>query len=246
VIRLADVPWIEAASARGERWLALLPIGSTEAHGPHLPLGSDVVIAEAMAQAAAARIEAAGARVLVLPALAYGVTDCASDFFGTLSIAPATLEALVKDLAASLLRHGCARLGIVNAHLEPEHRHALRAAAEAATKSGLLTCFPDVARRAFASRLGAEFLSGACHAGSYEGSIVLAARPELVREGTRRSLPENPISIGAALAAGMRTFLEAGGQDAYFGAPAAASAEEGRSLLRELGAIVAGEMLGGT
>jgi len=243
VIRLSDLPWTEAAAARGERWLALLPAGSTEAHGPHLPLSADVVIAEAAAQAAAARLAAAGRRAFVLPALAYGVTECAGDFFGTLSVSPATVQAIVVDLAASLRRHGCARLGIVNAHLEPAHRHALRAAAEAARAAGLPTAFPDVVRGAHAARLGAEFRSGACHAGSFESSILLAARPDLVREGRRTALPENPISIGAALAAGKRTFVEAGGTEAYFGAPAAASAAEGRALVVELGAIVAEEML---
>jgi len=244
VTRLAGIPWSDAAAAvGGGEWWALLPIGSTEAHGPHLPLSSDVVIAEAMADGAAARLAAAGRRALVLPPLAYGVTECAHDFFGTLSITPATLTALIVDLARSLARHGCKRLALCNAHLEPDHRAALKSAAAAATAAGLPTLFPDIVRRANAARLGAEFQSGACHAGAYESSIVLAARPELVRDDLRVGLPENPISIGAALAAGKKTFKEAGGADAYFGAPAAASAMAGRELIAMLGAIVAEAML---
>ncbi|MBL8843532.1 MAG: creatininase family protein [Planctomycetes bacterium] len=242
MIRLAEVPWSEARRALPEGFLALLPVGSTEAHGPHLPLGSDVVIAAAMAENAAARLEAAGHAVALLPALPYGVTECAGEFFGTLSIAPATLQALLLDLARSLQRHGCGRLGIANGHLEPDHRRALRVAAEAATSSGLRTACPDVVRGLYAKRLGAEFVSGACHAGSYEGSIVLAARPEQVREGLRRALPENPISLGAALAAGHRTFRAAGGPEAYFGAPAAADPAAGRDFIATLGAILAEEM----
>jgi creatinine amidohydrolase len=244
LIKLSDVPWLEAKAAlAGGRWLALWPLGATEAHGPHLPLSTDVVIAEAAAEAAAARIEAAGARVLLLPSLPFGVTECARDFFGTVTIAPATLQSLVVDVAASLKSQGCTRLGLVNAHLEPAHRHALRAAAEAATKAGLPTRFPDLVRGANAKRLGDEFKSGACHAGSFESSIVMAARPELVRDAARRDLPENAVSLGAALAAGKKTFVEAGGSEAYFGAPAAASAEEGRARIAELGAIVAEELL---
>jgi creatinine amidohydrolase len=243
VIRLADVPWLEAAKAKGERWFALLPVGSTEAHGPHLPLCADVVIAEAMAVAAAQRIEAAGVRVLLLPSLPFGVTDCASDFFGTISISAASVRSLVVDVAASLQRQGCARLGLANAHLEPAHRHTLRVAAEAATKAGLATLFPDVVRGVHAKRLDAEFQSGACHAGSFESSIVMAARPELVKEGVRVELPANPTSLGEALAAGKRTFVEAGGADAYFGDPAGACCGHGRALVAELGAIVAEEML---
>jgi len=60
----------------------------------------------------------------------------------------------------------------------------------------------------------------------------------------RVALPENPTSLGAALASGKRKFKEAGGPQAYFGAPAAASAETGRALLRELATIVADEMEG--
>lgn len=242
---IRDLPWIEARERRGDGFLALLPAGSTEAHGPHLPLSSDVVIAEAMARAGAARLEAAGHRVLVLPALAYGVTECAAGFFGTLSIAPDTVRDLVADLAASLKRQGCARFGVVNAHLEPAQRHALRAGVERANSLGLSAVLVDVVRGANAARLGAEFRSGACHAGEFEGSIVLAARPELVREAARRALPENPISLGAALAAGRKTFEEAGGPAAYFGSPAAATGAQGRAWIAELGAIVAETMLAG-
>ena len=241
---LGELSWRSASVSRGSGpFLALLPVGSTEAHGPHLPLETDVVIGEAMAQAAAARLEAAGRRVVLLPAIAYGVTECAHEFFGTLTIAAATLTALVVDLAASLRRHGCVGLGLANGHLEPEHRAALRAAADAATRAGLPTHFADVVRRANAARLGAEFQSGACHAGAYEGSIVLAARPDLVDEAARRALPENPTSIGAALAAGKKTFGEAGGPDAYFGAPALASGTDGRHWIAELGAILAEMMV---
>ncbi len=242
MIRLADVPWSEAKRALAPGFVALLPVGSTEAHGPHLPLGSDVIIAEAMAMNAASLLEAQGQAVALLPSLAYGVTECAAEFFGTLSIAPATLQALIGDLARALARLGCGRLGLANGHLEPDHRRALRAAAQEATAAGLRTVCPDVVRGLYAKRLGAEFVSGACHAGSYEGSIVLAARPELVREGTRRALADNPISLGAALAAGQKTFLAAGGPHAYFGAPAAADPAAGRTYIAELGAILAEEM----
>ncbi|HET6163487.1 MAG TPA: creatininase family protein [Planctomycetota bacterium] len=242
--RLADLPWPEAERAAGGPFLALLPVGSTEAHGPHLPLSTDTLLAEGMADAAAALLRARGRRVLVLPPLPYGVTECAGEFFGTLSVSARTVESLVVDVAASLRARGCARLGLVNAHLEPANRHALRAAAQAASAAGLPTVLPDVVRRVYAERLGAEFRSGACHAGDFEGSLVLALRPELVREGVRVALPENPTSLGAALAAGKQKFKEAGGPQAYFGAPAAASAETGRALLRELATIVADEMEG--
>ena len=71
-----------------------------------------------------------------------------------------------------------------------------------------------------------EFKRGACHAGSYETSLVLAERPELVRDA-RAALPPRAIDLAAAMRAGVATFVEAGADQAYFGDPAAATVEEG-------------------
>ncbi len=98
--------------------------------------------------------------------------------------------------------------------------------------------FPDVSRKPWALRLSEEFRSGACHAGRYESSIVLAARPELVREAIRKALPPNARSLSTAIRSGMRTFEEAGGEAAYFGYPADARANEGADTIEVLGSIL--------
>ncbi|MDE2806077.1 MAG: creatininase family protein [Gemmatimonadota bacterium] len=97
---------------------------------------------------------------------------------------------------------------------------------------------PDLTARRWASRLTAEFRSGACHAGCYETSVVMAAAPELVREDERRGLPENPASLLVAIRDGAATFEEAGVAAAYCGNPAAATREEGEETLKVLGRIV--------
>jgi creatinine amidohydrolase len=99
--------------------------------------------------------------------------------------------------------------------------------------------FPNLARKPWASRLTEEFRSGACHAGRFEGSIVLAVRPELVRDTVRRTLAPNPASLSTAIRSGAATFEEAGGPRAYFGWPADATAEEGRATVETLGEILA-------
>jgi creatinine amidohydrolase len=86
--------------------------------------------------------------------------------------------------------------------------------------------------------LGEEFKSGACHAGQFESSIVLREHPSGVRDKIRRTLPANPQSLSEAIKSGKRTFEEAGGPRAYFGNPAAASAEEGSALVDALGGIL--------
>lgn len=236
---LAAMTWEEARDAAGPRSVAILPVGAIEAHGPHLPLETDVIIALAMARAGAARLAARGATVVVLPPLTYTTAGFAQAFAGTLSLRPETVTATVVDIAGNLSRHGFGVLAIANAHLDPMHLASLEAAANAARRELVLTvAFPILAAKPWALRLGEEFRSGACHAGRFETSIVLAERPELVREATMAALPPNPMSLSGAIREGRTSFEEAGGARAYFGFPAEATAGEGRATVELLGAIL--------
>jgi creatinine amidohydrolase len=238
--QLAEMTWEDARDLDRGRTIAVLPVGAIEAHGPHLPLGTDGLIAEAMARAGAARLEARGVPAVVLPVLPYTVADYAADFPGTISASASAVTALVADIARAIGLQGFRALAIANAHLDPGHLASLHAAQGAGDREGSIPIvFPDLTRRPWGSRLTDEFRSGACHAGRFEGSIVLAARPDLVRDDVRRALDAVPISLSAAIAQGKRTFDEAGGPRAYFGAPAAATAEEGRETIAALGTILA-------
>ena len=237
---LAAMTWEEVRDAAGPTSVAVLPVGAIEAHGPHLPLETDVIIAQAMARAGAARLEASGHRVVVLPPLAYTTALFARGFAGTVSLRSETVVATLLDIARSLAQHGFAALGVANAHLDPAHLAALEEAASAIRREvGLAVSFPNIARKPWAARLGDEFRSGACHAGRFETSIVLAERPGVVREGTMASLSPNPTSLSRAIREGKRSFEEAGGDRAYFGDPARATAEEGRASVEALGEILA-------
>ena len=206
----------------------ILPVGSTEAHGPHLPLSTDVIIAEEVAARAARTLDSRGESALTLPPLAYSVTDFSEGFAGSVSLRAETATALARDILLSLIKQGFMRIAIANAHLEPAHIATLRAACEAIkAETGVEIAFPDVTRRRWARMLTEEFQSGACHAGQYESSLVLSARPELAREEIRLTLEPKLISLSQAIRAGARSFIEIGGDQAYFGNPAAATAEEG-------------------
>lgn len=236
---LGALTW-EDAENRLPGAIAILPVGAVEAHGPHLPLSTDIVIAEAMARAGAGILEGRGHPAVILPSLAYTPAGFAARFAGTISIRPDTLTALVLDIAGSLDGQGIRALAISNAHLDPAHLGALRAAVERGREAGLVPIvFPDLTRRPWGARLSEEFRTGACHAGRFEGSVVLAERPELVREDLRAGLAPNPASLSDAIRAGRTSFEEAGGPRAYFGDPAAATAGEGRETVGVLGAIVA-------
>jgi len=242
---LAELTWEEVRDLDRQRTIAVLPVGAIEAHGPHLPLGTDVVIAGAMARSGAPLIERHGLGVVLLPSLSFSAAPFGAGFAGTLSIGAATVTSLVLDLARELTRHQFAALAIANAHLDPAHLAALDEAVSRAREERLLPVVcPVVSRKPWAPRLTEEFRSGACHAGRYEGSIVLASAPELVRDEVRAGLPPNPASLSAAIRQGARTFEEAGGPRAYFGWPAEASAEEGRASRAVLGEILAEAVLG--
>jgi creatinine amidohydrolase len=233
---LSELSWTDIQATDRARVVAILPLGAVEAHGPHLPLGTDVIIAEAMAQAGADLLAQRGIQPLLLPSLAYAPAPYAADFPGTISIDPQAVTSIVQAIASSVSRHGIRYLALANAHFDPAHVRALRDA----THGGDATViFPDLTRQALVRRLTEEFQSGACHAGRYETSIVMAARPELVHETLRTALPANNRSLVEAHAAGLTTFKAAGGADAYFGAPADASAAEGRESIATLGAILA-------
>jgi creatinine amidohydrolase len=239
VLRLGELTWREVEALDRARAVAILPVGAVEAHGPHLPLATDGILAEAMAEGAARRLAGRGLAALLLPTLPYTAAPFAAAFPGTLSLPTAAVAALVAGIGRALAGWGVATLAIANAHLDPAHLASLHAAAaELAAAGGPAVAFPDLTRRPWALRLTAEFRSGACHAGRFEGSVVLAARGDLVRESIRRALPENPASLSRAIRAGLTTFAAAGGPEAYFGAPAAATREEGEATIGVLAEIL--------
>jgi creatinine amidohydrolase len=239
VHELAQLTWEEVRDLDREHTLVVLPVGAIEAHGPHLPLDTDVVIATAMARAGARKLTDRGHVVLILPALAYTAASFGSAFHGTLSISAITVTALIVDLARSLSDQGFRLLALANVHLDPEHLTALNEAVKLARADRLLPIvFPDLTRTPWGTRLGDEFRSGACHAGQFETSIVLHESADAVRDEVRQSLAPNPQSLSKAIKAGKRTFEAAGGPRAYFGDPAAATADEGARLIEALGSIL--------
>jgi creatinine amidohydrolase len=221
-MRLADLtsPQLERLTDP----VALWPVGAVEPHGPHAPLGTDTLISVGMCERAAARLDNA----VVLPPLPFGVTRYGAAFAGAIGISEQTLRAVVLDVAKSVADNGFRRLVIVNNHFEPEQVATLRAAAE---EAGAL--YLDLVRRRNAERLTDEFRRGSCHAGRYETSLVLADAPEVV-DAVASELPANEVDMPAAMAAGRTDFLAMGMDHAYCGAPAQASAEEGRQTFETL------------
>jgi creatinine amidohydrolase len=231
----------QTAELFAARSVVFLPIGSTEPHGPHLPLDTDVTIALEQSRRAVARLETLGVRCAILPPLAYGLTYFTDGFPGRVGLRPGTMWAILEDVVNSLEDQGVEHIVFSNAHLEPEHVQILRGVLLDHPEHGrgrAQVIFPDVTRRRFAQRLGEEFASGDCHAGRYESSLVLAADPDSVVEAERAALPPLRIDLIEKVRAGAKSFIEAGADRAYCGEPARASAGEGEALYETLAELI--------
>jgi creatinine amidohydrolase len=243
-------PQVQELLAGERTTVMLLPVGSTEPHGPHSPLSTDPIISMGMCDRAAARLrDDPELRAVILPALGYGVTRYTRSFAGAVSVSEVALHALLVDILTSLIDQGFRYHAIVNNHFEPEHVQTLHRAMDTIEQTrGQTVAYLDLTRKARATRLTEEFRRGECHAGRYETSLVLADHPELVDPDVMRRLPYVPVNLAAEIADGKKDFAEMGLTRAYCGAPAEATADEGEQtfetltdmLVKQLRALVHG------
>lgn len=217
--------------------IALVPVGSVEPHGPHLPLDTDTTISETCCVRAVPILAAAGVPAVIAPSVPYGVTDYAAGFAGAIGVPAEALTAMLRAIANRLLEAGFAHVAFVNNHLEPAHDAAVRAAiADLPPGKGSVAC--PLTRR-WGRTLSDEFKRGDCHAGRYETSLVLAAGRE-VKDVS--AIPTLTISLAEAIRAGKATFAEIGMDRAYTGAPSEATRHEGDALYDKLVTMVVTEV----
>lgn len=216
---------VRAACRKAGR--TIVPIGSMEQHGPHLPVSTDALIAEYVAKQVAPRVGA-----VVMPAIAYGVSYEHSPMFNA-SMQGSTLAVIVVDLCTSLADYGFSEIILLNGHhgnigaLKSAERK-IKGRIPAGTLVHVLHYW-----RAMGSPLG--------HAGDTETSLVLAIAPDLVdmkkaRPGAKKremSKAEHSVLAGAP-----GSFVKATGNGVW-GDPRNASAEKGRRLLEEITANLA-------
>jgi creatinine amidohydrolase len=219
----------------------LVPVGSVEPHGPHLPLATDTLLGETAAARACVALAGKGITAVVAPSVAYGVTDFAEGFAGAVSVPAGVLTALLRAIVERLRSDGWTHVCLVSNHLEPAHDAAVRAAI-AGFPAGAASVACPLTRR-WARTLSDEFKRGDCHAGRYETSLVLAAGGRVLPEHAK--LPSLAVSLAAEIKAGKATFLEMGLDRAYTGAPAEATAEEGERLLDRLAEMIVTEVTEG-
>ncbi len=238
----ADLTWPQVGQAlRGTRKTVLLfPMGTTEPHGPHAPLSTDLIISLGMCRRAAQILhDDPEISALILPPLAYGVTRYTAGFPGPIHVSETTLQAIVVDVCTSLIAQGFRFIMLVNNHFEPEHVATLHRSIDAAqAATDVLVGYLDLTRRDRAAALTEEFQKAECHAGRYETSLVLAERPALVNDEIMRTLPYVPVNLAKAIGQGIKEFRQMGLIQAYNGSPAEATLEEGDENFSRLVAML--------
>jgi len=168
------------ASVRAEQWqVAVLPFGATEPHNLHMPYGTDTYQVEAIGSRACERAYNAGAKVILLPAIPYGVNTNHLKVAGALtcSVTPTTLLHLLTDLVDSLERQGIRKMVLLNGHGGNELKPLMR---ELHHRTKVFICLCDWYR--MIADVSAEiFENPGEHADEMETSLGLAFFPELVK-----------------------------------------------------------------
>jgi creatinine amidohydrolase len=174
--RIAELDSRSLEARLGTRPLVILPVGALEAHGPHLPLATDQIQAEATAAALADRVGA-----LIAPTVAYGSCPGARNFPGTVSLRLAEVETYVEGILSEYGRMGVRRLLVLSGHAERGHMAALREAADAAQRAHPGLRIAVLSDYDFVYELrGREAPATDGHGGLLETSRVLAIAPGLV------------------------------------------------------------------
>lgn len=227
-MRLAEMTRTDVARLK-RKPVVLLPVGSIEQHGPHLPLGSDLIQPMAVLERVAAETGA-----IIAPPIPYGVVHASRPFPGSVCVSFDALRAYTRDVLSELVRNGFKRVVVVSGHAEGVHLAALRTAAkEVVDRGGAdITVLSDY-DLVYGSKYS-EKAEGDGHAGKVETSRILAERPDLVKGRGPRG--RNRIPPYAVVRDARRHWPGVSGDPSK--ASRALGVEVDRLIVRELVAIV--------
>lgn len=211
---LADRTWPEIDADQGRHGTLLMPLGSTEQHGPHLPFDTDSRIARAVALGAAT----GRPDLLVASTLPFGASGEHADFPGTLSIGTEVLQLVLVELVRST-GDAWDRTVFVNGH-GGNHTGVTAAVGQLRHEGHRVSAWSP------------RIPEGDAHAGRTETSLMLAIKPDAVRLDAAEAGNTEPLAtlLPTMTAQGVRAVAPNG----VLGDPAGANAEEGHELLAEL------------
>lgn len=216
--RLSDHTWAEVAEHLKRNARLIIPVGTCEQHGPHLPLATDALIAARLADDLSAEFD-----LLVAPMVSYGVNIEAEEAYaGTASLRRKTLHRALNDLLAAWEEQGFDEFILLTAHSHDPH---LDAVATVVTEHARVRVV-DIYSIDLSDLL--ERQTGPQHAGEVETSLMLYLFPDLVRTDRIRDYPLDPAALQKYLRGRMPRLPR--DCDGVFGYPSAASAEKGEAI----------------
>jgi len=231
-------PDIQAAFA--ERPLVLVPCGSTEQHGPHLPTGTDYFASLAICDRVARELGG-----LVLPGMQFGVTPIHMGFTGTVSLSADTFQQVLLDMVTSLASHGVKEVAFVNWH-EGNIAAIATVASRLTQEHGVNVV---VAHACYvAEELYGDELGGLTHGGAIEAAAVLGWRPELVHYDRVDPSAHSPGERAADHARRGRAFqtvlrdIREISDSGWYGSSETLSADRGAEIVDAVAAVVATEL----
>jgi creatinine amidohydrolase/Fe(II)-dependent formamide hydrolase-like protein len=183
---LGEMTWPQAKQRLREVDVALLPVGSIEQHGPHLPLDTDAFDADYLARRVAQA--SSDPKPILLPLVPYGVSYHHEDFAGTISVSNETLSQLVYEIGMSVAKSGITKLIIINGH--GGNAATLNFAAQMINRDAYIFTCVDTGETSDTDVEALAETRNDVHAGEIETSTSLAVRPHLVQmHAARRSVP---------------------------------------------------------
>ena len=227
---LAECSWKELQSATYD--LAVLPWGATEAHNYHLPYGTDVYEADAMAAVSGEKAWNAGAKVIILPTIPFGVNTGQTDIYLDINMNPSTQMAIIKDILTVLDRQGIQKFLILNSHGGNDFKTILRELGLSFPNMLLSSCnwFQAMDKSLYFEEEGD-------HADEMETSIMMHIQPDLV-------LPLEAAGSGKEKKNKIKAFKEKWAwterkwsqvtADTGIGNPKKATAEKGRAFFEDV------------
>lgn len=253
VFRLEELSFTQIEALDRERTVVLFTVSPLEEHGPHLPVGTDLLTSDSICRKLAERIveERRGWTVLIGPNLPIGAS--AFDRAGTLLVRARTVRNATLGYGAALARHGFRYLIVLNGHGGPRHLVALEEAAKAVSRRYKVRMFSvsglvlwNFMRGRYTDRLEAmlgrpfsaaerEALRGDTHAGMWETSLILLLRPDLVNP-IYTALPTSRYGFFDVIRSNYP--LQRGNRMGYIGTPSAARAELGEAARRLFDEVV--------
>ncbi len=246
-MNISDLTAADLAAIDKEKTVVLIPIGSIEQHGPHLPLGTKCFLSEAVACEAEALLKKNDIIALIAPVFPFMPCQSSFGFPGSFAMGARTFSDALYEIGYSCKREGFAFVYYVNLSISPDALKAVSVAVEDLNTLSEFRAYDPLPLWNFSQnerieaalqQLGLE-PAHELHADVKETSALLALDPELVQTSLIRQLPRCQINPSWEVLKGNFSYQEMGSESGYLGSPDAANPELGQLFLSEAGFALA-------